>query len=91
MKSARQKRHHELVVPGGLLAPSTDANPCCSIATYEVDGDFAQDGQIASCRAIPDAAVILPERDIEDPMEHVFHGPVPADRLDQHRGIIAAA
>jgi hypothetical protein len=39
---------------------------------HEVDGDFAQDGQIAGRRPIPDTAVILPEGDIEDPMEPIF-------------------
>jgi hypothetical protein len=47
MKSARQKRQHVLVIPGG---PHTD--PGCSVATYEVDGDLAQDSQVASCRSI---------------------------------------
>jgi hypothetical protein len=47
MKSARQKRQHVLVIPGG---PHTD--PSCSVATYEVDGDLAQDSQVASCRSI---------------------------------------
>ena len=33
MKSARQKSQHVLVIPGGLLAPSADADSGCSIAT----------------------------------------------------------
>jgi hypothetical protein len=84
MKSANQKSQHVLVIPGGLLATSADADSGCSATSYEVDGDFAQDGQIASCRSIPDAAVILAERDIQDPMEPIFNRPVPADRLNQH-------
>jgi aerobic C4-dicarboxylate transport protein len=91
MKSSSQKREHILIVPGGLLATGPHADPGCSVLAHEVDGDLAQDGQIASCRSIPDAAVILPERDIQDPMEPIFNRPVPADRLNQHRGIIAAA
>ena len=59
--------------------------------TDEVDGDLAQDSQVASGRPIPDAAVILPEGDIQDPMEPVFYGPMPADGLDQDLGVIAAA
>ena len=54
-----------------------------------MDGDLAQDGQVAGCRPIPDAAVILPEGDIEDPMEPIFDGPMPADRLNQHPGSTA--
>ena len=64
MKSACQKSQHVFVIPGGLLATSADADSGCSATSYEVDGDFAQDGQVASCRSIPDAAVILAERDI---------------------------
>jgi hypothetical protein len=44
MKSSNQKRQHVLIIPGGLLASSPDADSRCSVATYEVDGDLAQDG-----------------------------------------------
>ena len=64
MKSASQKSEHVIIVPGGLLATRPHADPGCSVPPHEVDGDLAQDGQVASCRAIPDAAVILTERDI---------------------------
>jgi hypothetical protein len=91
MKSARQKRQHIFIIPDGLLAAAPHADPGCSATTYEVDGDLAQDGQVACGNPVPDAAVILPERDIKDPMEPVFYSPVTADRLDQHPGVIAAA
>ncbi len=82
MKSSIRKREHVIIVPGGLLAPRPHADPGCSVPAHEVDGDFAQDGQIASCRAIPDAAVILAEGDIQNPMEPIFY--VPTDCLNQH-------
>jgi hypothetical protein len=91
MKSAIQKSEHVLIIPGGLLAPRSHADPGCSVPAHEVDGDLAQDGQVASCRAIPDAAVILPEGDIENPMEPIFNRPVSADCLNQYRGVIATA
>jgi hypothetical protein len=48
------------VAPAGrLLATGPHTDPGCSAATYEIDCDLAQDSQIASCRSIPDAAVIL--------------------------------
>jgi hypothetical protein len=75
MKSARQKGHHVLVIPGGLLATGPHADPGCSAKTYEVDGDLAQDGQVACGSPVPDTAVILPERNIEDPMEPIFDIP----------------
>jgi hypothetical protein len=91
MNSAGQKSEHVLVIPGGLLATRPHADPGCSAPAHEVDGDLAQDGQIAGRRLVPDAAVILLERDIQHPMERVFYGPMPADRLNQHCRIITAA
>jgi hypothetical protein len=75
MKSASQKSEHVIIVPGGLLATGPHADPGCSVPSHEVDGDLAQNGQVASCRAIPDAAVILAEGDIQDPMEPIFNPP----------------
>jgi hypothetical protein len=91
MKSACQKRHHVFVIPGGLLAPGPHADPGCSVPAHEVDGDLAQDGQITGRCPVPDAAVILPERDIQDPMEPIFNRSVTADRLNQYGRVIAAA
>ena len=91
MKSSGQKSEHVLIVPGGLLATGPHADPGCSVTAHEVDGDLAQNGQIAGRRPVPDAAVILAEGDIQDPMEPVFYGPMPADRLNQHCRIITAA
>jgi len=65
MKSSSQKNEHIIIVPGSLLATGADANSGCSVATNEVDGNFAQDGQIAGCRPVPDAAVVLVEGDIQ--------------------------
>src|SRR3954453_22151649 len=91
MKSSSQKSEHVIIVPGGLLATRPHADPGCSVPAHEVDGDLAQDSQVAGRRPIPNAAVILPECDIQHPMEPVFYGPMSADCLNQHRGIIAAA
>src|SRR3954469_6053212 len=87
MKSASQKSEHVIIVPGGLLATRPHADLDCSAVTDEVDGDLAQESQVASCRPIPDAAVILPEGDIQDPMEPIFDRPMLADCLDQDLGI----
>jgi hypothetical protein len=48
-----------------------------------------RDGQIARGDPVPDAVVILTECDIQ--MATVFYRPVTADRLNQHRRVIAAA
>ena len=82
---------HIIISPGGLLATGPHADLRCSIATNEVDGDLAQDGQIASCRSIPDPAVILAERDIKDPMEPIFNRPMTTASPDEYLGVITAA
>jgi hypothetical protein len=46
MKSSNQEREHIIIVPGSLLAPGPHADPGCPIATNEIDGAFALDGQI---------------------------------------------
>jgi|tagenome__1003787_1003787.scaffolds.fasta_scaffold15680850_1 hypothetical protein len=76
MHEISQKREHVIIVPSGLLAPRPHADPGCSVPPHEVNGDLAQNGQVASCRAIPNAAVILVEGDIQNPMEPVFYGPM---------------
>src|SRR3954462_399230 len=91
MKLSSQERQHVHIIPGSLLATRPHADLGCSAVTDEVDGDLAQDSQVASCRPIPDAAVILTEGDIQDPMEPIFDGPMPADCLDQDLGVVAAA
>src|SRR3954469_19475262 len=89
MKLSSQERQHVLIIPGSLLATRPHADLGCSAVTDEVDGDLAQESQVASGRPIPDAAVILTEGDIQDPMEPILYGL--ADCLDQDLGIIAAA
>src|SRR4051795_2425088 len=91
MKLSSQQGQHVRIIPGSLLATRPHADLGCSAVTNEVDGDLAQDSQVARCRPIPDAAVILPEGDIQDPMEPIFYGPMPADCLDQDLGVITAA
>src|SRR3954463_15046846 len=91
MKLSSQQGQHVRIIPGGLLATRPHADLGCSAVTDEVDGDLAQDRQVARCRPIPNAAVIFSEGDIQDPMEPIFYGPMPADCLDQDLGVIAAA
>src|SRR4051812_41044195 len=80
-----------LIIPGSLLATRPHADLGCSAVTNEVDGDLAQDSQVARSRSVAHAAVILTEGDIQDPMEPIFYGPMPADCLDQDLGVITAA
>src|SRR5690242_16189964 len=64
MKSSSQKREHIIIVPGSLLATGPHADPGGAVTAHEVDGDLAQDGQVACGSQVPDTAVILTERDI---------------------------
>src|SRR3954470_8651920 len=91
MKLSSQQGQHVRIIPGGLLATRPHADLGCSAVTDEVDGDLAQDSQVASCRPVADAAVILTEGDIQDPMEPIFYGPMLADCMDQDLGVVAAA
>ena len=91
---------HEIIQPAGTSMYASFQAACLRRArmliwavravTDEVDGDLAQDRQVARCRPIPNAAVIFSEGDIQDPMEPIFYGPMPADCLDQDLGVIAA-
>jgi hypothetical protein len=73
--------------PGIIECPLTGY----SIRGDEIERDLAQHSQIARGGAITHPAIVLAEGDIQDPMEPIFYGPMPADRLDQHHRIIAAA
>jgi hypothetical protein len=91
MKPSSQKSEYVIIVPGGLLVTGLYADPRCSVPTHEIDGDLAQDGQVASCRSITDAAVILPRENLNGPSirqippAHFMRRPCP-DNQDADNG-----
>ncbi len=57
----------------------------------QVEGDLAKESEVARSRPVAHAAVILPEADVQHPMQRVLNTPVSADRPDQDgRGVAAA-
>src|SRR5919199_1740422 len=91
MSLAGDDPEHVVVVPGGLLAPAAKARLAAAVAGDEVEGDPAQEGEVAGGGAVAHPAVVLAEGDVENPMQGVLDAPVPADRPDQDGGIVAAA
>src|SRR3954447_23657198 len=90
MSLASDDPEHVIVVPGRHFAPTVSAGSATAISGDEVEGDFAQEGEVAGGGTVAHATVVLAEGDVEHPMQGVFDAPVPADGLDQDGGIIAA-
>src|SRR5688500_10219276 len=91
MSLAGDDPEHVVVVPGGLLAPAAEAGLAAAVAGDQVEGDLAQEGEVAGGGAVAHPAVILAEGDVENPMQGVLDAPVPADRPGQDGGSVAAA
>src|SRR3954469_11559403 len=89
MSLASDDLEHVIVVPGRHFAPTASAGSATAISGDEVEGDLAQEGEVAGGGAVAHAAVILTESDVEHPMQRVLDAPVPADGWDQDGGIIA--
>jgi hypothetical protein len=68
---------HVVVVPGRHFAPTASAGSVTAVSADEVEGDLAQQGEVAGGGAVAHPAVILTEGDVEHPMQGV---------LDQHTG-----
>src|SRR4051812_10742000 len=80
---------HVVVVPGRHFTPTASAGSAAAVSGDKVEGDLAQEGEVAGSGAVAHAAVVLAEGDVEHPMQCVLDAPVPADGLDQDGGIIA--
>src|SRR4051812_25318086 len=78
---------HVGVVPRGLLALASQAGLAGVIGAGEVEGDPAQAGQVARGPALADAAVVLAEDDVQDPVQAVLDPPVVPDGPAEPDGI----
>jgi len=67
MDLAGDDPEHVIVVPGGLFAPTAYAGLTTAIGGDEVEGNFAEQGEVAGSSAIAHPAVILTEADVENP------------------------
>src|ERR671921_2426578 len=91
MTLASDDPEHVIVVPGRHFAPTASAGSAVAVAGDEVEGDLAQEGEVAGGGAVAYPAVVLAEGDVEHPVQRVLDAPVPADGPDQDGGIVAAA
>src|SRR3954451_11306608 len=86
MSLASDDLEHVIIVPGRHFAPTASAGLATAISGDEVEGDFAQEGEVAGGGTIAHATVVLADGDVEHPMQGVFDAPVPADGWDQDGG-----
>ena len=91
MSLAGDDPEHVVIVPGCHFTPTASAGSATAVSANKVEGDFAQEGEIAGGGAVAHAAVVLAAGDVERPMQRVLDAPVPADGLDQDGGIMNLA
>jgi hypothetical protein len=61
------------------------------ITPDKIDRDPAQDGEIAGGVLVAHAAVVLPEGDVEDPVQRILDSLVLADGPTEHNRIVTTA
>src|SRR5919202_2107446 len=83
MSLASDDLEHVIVAPGRHFTPTASAGSAMAVSGDEVEGDLAQEGEVAGGGAVAHPAVILTEGDVEHPMQGVLDAPVPADGLEQ--------
>src|SRR5579883_2390356 len=76
----------EVVIPGGLEAPATDAQALGLLLTQKIEREMTQDGKVLSGMALADAALILVEGDIQHPMDLILDPPMAPSRLPERFG-----
>src|SRR4051812_14219163 len=77
---------HVAVVPSSLLAPATEAGLGAPVPGAQVEGDLAKQSEVARSRPVAHPAVILPEGNVQHPMQRVLNAPMSADCPDQDAG-----
>src|SRR5262249_42976128 len=80
----------EVVVPGGAELLAADAALAVVLAEQR-SRHAAEHHQVLGGRPVLQAAVVLPDDDVEHPVQPVLHAPVPPRRAAQLRGAAAAA
>ena len=88
MNLVRDDLEHVVVVPACAcrVGCSTAAAP-----GDKVEGELAQEGEVAGGGAIAHAAIVIAEGDVEHSVQRGLDAPVPADGPDQDGGLITAA
>jgi hypothetical protein len=75
------------VVPAGLKAFGHDGHHGNGFLTQQIEGQPMQDRLILVGMALADAALVLMEGEIEDPLHTVLDAPVGAHRIGEGRGV----
>jgi hypothetical protein len=75
MSLASDDPEHVIVVPGRHFAPTASAGSAMAVSADEVEGDLAQEGEVAGGGALAHPAVILTEGDVEHPVQGVVSRP----------------
>jgi hypothetical protein len=68
MTLASDDLEHVVVVPGRHFAPTASSGSAAAVSGDEVEGDLAQQGEVAGGGAVAHPAVILAEGDVENPV-----------------------
>jgi hypothetical protein len=76
---------HVIVVPGCHFAPTASAGSATTVSGDKVEGDLAQEGEVASGGAAAHATVVLTEGDVEHPMQRDCLEIVGLDGPRRHR------
>src|SRR3954452_19591261 len=76
MSLASDDPEHVVVVPGRHFAATASAGSAAAVSGDKVEGDFAQEGEVAGDGTVAHATVVLAEGDVEHPMQRV--------RVEQH-------
>src|SRR4051812_43838148 len=82
MSLACNDLEHGGVVPGSLLAPTTEAGLGAPVSGDQVESDLAKEGEVARSRPVAHAAVILADGDVQHPMQRGLNAPMSADGPD---------
>ena len=85
LQISREELPHVVIIPGRPLAVGTQAGFGGSVLANQIKGDLAQEREVADSAGITDAAVILPEGDIQHPVQIVLDRPMATNGLGQHR------
>lgn len=79
-----------VIVPAGVLVPSTQAEFVAFIVPDDIERHLAQQRKGSRCHFIATARIVFPEGDIQHPMQAIFNRPVAAHGLNQTLGRIIA-
>jgi hypothetical protein len=73
-----------VIVPAGVLVPSTQAEFVAFIVPDDIERHLAQQRKGSRCHFIATARIVFPEGDIQHPMQAIFQSPSGGARLESN-------